>query len=59
MEEIFDNRTFLNNITPNTSQIFKYKTERNWAIGIAVGVLVISGIIIVAFEYKHKKAKDG
>lgn len=49
-----NNTALVNNIGPNAREISKYKTERNWAIGIGIIILIASTTIIIVQNNKLK-----
>ena len=49
-----NNTALVNNIGPNAREISKHKTERNWAIGIGIIILIASTTIIIVQNNKLK-----
>ena len=58
MDAHFDNYEFLKNIGSDASRIAQLKSERNWAIGISLTVIIIGGLSIIYYFKTQDKEKN-
>lgn len=55
MQEYFNNSPVVSDIYAHTERIAKLKNERNWTMGIAIGVILIIGMAYYLEVKKNKK----